>query len=328
MNIEINKQRQPLFDILKCIGVFLVVFGHLIEPITHPVAQIIYKCIYLIHMPLFMFISGYFAKFNLKKIFLYTFIPYLVFQLITSLISFKFESTTSFFSFILTPRWTLWYLLSLFIWKLSVFFLEKLKRSLPIILIISLIIGLLIGFLSFDGYILSISRTIAFYPFFVLGYYFKHINFTYIGFFKKPYIKIIFAFVSILGIAMFFVFFKNISRASLYNSYMYNQIDGYSILTRLYTYVVGIVSIITLIIIVPNKNTFLTKIGAHSFAIYILHAFIVLLLRTFLYSLNINPILLIITSLLLTVIIIIICIIIDICIKKLINLIKNKQKTF
>ena len=50
------KKRSNEFDLLKCIGIVSVIFGHLVPYLPFKI------CIYSFHMPLFFFISGYFLK--------------------------------------------------------------------------------------------------------------------------------------------------------------------------------------------------------------------------------------------------------------------------
>ena len=54
------------FDNLKAILIFLVVFGHFLELVEGH--KLLYLTIYSFHMPLFLFLSGYFARFDRKKI--------------------------------------------------------------------------------------------------------------------------------------------------------------------------------------------------------------------------------------------------------------------
>ena len=56
------KERSPLFDNMKMVLIILVVFGHALEEISleHEYG-IIRACIYSFHMPVFIFISGYFS---------------------------------------------------------------------------------------------------------------------------------------------------------------------------------------------------------------------------------------------------------------------------
>ena len=80
------KEREHSFDNAKAILIFMVVFGHLIEPLVLLDNRIkfIYMIIYSIHMPTFIFISGYFCKENsnrLKKS-VNLFLIYFIFQII------------------------------------------------------------------------------------------------------------------------------------------------------------------------------------------------------------------------------------------------------
>ena len=82
--------KRHFIDNIKVVLIFLVVFGHLIERYidTSDTLMAIYMFIYIFHMPLFIYISGYLSK-NVnksKKIFLKDLlIPY-IFLLITSVL--------------------------------------------------------------------------------------------------------------------------------------------------------------------------------------------------------------------------------------------------
>lgn len=57
------KERSPLFDNIKIVLILLVVFGHALEEISlENEYGIIRACIYSFHMPVFIFISGYFSR--------------------------------------------------------------------------------------------------------------------------------------------------------------------------------------------------------------------------------------------------------------------------
>ena len=62
------KDRDYFFDNARAFLIFLVVFGHLLQPYTSEdkFLSALYLLIYSFHMPTFLFISGYFAK-NLDK---------------------------------------------------------------------------------------------------------------------------------------------------------------------------------------------------------------------------------------------------------------------
>ena len=78
--------RMPFFDNARLILIFLVVFGHMIQPFATDSQLInsIYAFIYIFHMPMFIMLAGFFAKgigkpkyiLNLAKKLL---LPYLIF---------------------------------------------------------------------------------------------------------------------------------------------------------------------------------------------------------------------------------------------------------
>ena len=79
---NMQKQRLYGYDNVKFILIFLVVLGHLLE-ISNPFPgkDVLYKLIYSCHMPVFIFISGFFAKFHGNKIVFHLIYPYLLFQI-------------------------------------------------------------------------------------------------------------------------------------------------------------------------------------------------------------------------------------------------------
>ena len=161
--------KRHFIDNIKVVLIFLVVFGHLIERYidTSDTLMAIYMFIYIFHMPLFIYISGYLSK-NVnksKKIFLKDLlIPYIFLNIIWYSLAYIYTGDINLP--IIYPGWTLWFLLSLFFWRSSLKYLIKIKYILPI----SFILGILIGLIP-NGSILSFSRTIVFLPFFLLGYY-------------------------------------------------------------------------------------------------------------------------------------------------------------
>jgi fucose 4-O-acetylase-like acetyltransferase len=125
-------------------------------------------------MPLFIFISGYFSKNmtwdKLKKSFR-TLIPaYFVFQIILSVPN-VLDGSFSLFNFFTSPQGILWYIPALLYWRI-IFYLVPKIRSLPAPAVIagSFLASLLIGLINYPVF-LSIARSVAFLPYFALGYY-------------------------------------------------------------------------------------------------------------------------------------------------------------
>ena len=166
--VQTKKERDFLFDNYKAFLIILVVIGHFLQPCykNNNVLNILKIFIYTFHMPAFVFVSGYFSKKNAswKAAVQKMLIPYLAFQMIyyvyyTYGIDINTKWTLEY------PKFSLWYLLALFAWKL----ITPYFRKLPHFFVISLILGIGFGCLEFTGTYLSISRIVVFYPFFLAG---------------------------------------------------------------------------------------------------------------------------------------------------------------
>ena len=164
-----KKERDYLFDNAKGLLIFLVVLGHLIELFLFKATNsidIMYISIYLFHMPVFVFISGYFSKRNNKNRILELTLVYIIWQMIVFPLFISIFTDTSFVKnqkSIFYPVWTHWYLFSLIIWRVITPYFEKIRYN----FVISLVMGILIGYSSIKSglNIFSLGRTIAFYPF-------------------------------------------------------------------------------------------------------------------------------------------------------------------
>ncbi|MBR6376761.1 MAG: acyltransferase family protein, partial [Oscillospiraceae bacterium] len=69
-------QRDVRFDNLRALLIFLVVFCHLNEAFREPGGNVFYLAVYSFHVPCLLFISGYFARFDPKKLIRRILLPY------------------------------------------------------------------------------------------------------------------------------------------------------------------------------------------------------------------------------------------------------------
>lgn len=273
----INNKRY-FIDNIKVILIFLVVFGHLIERYieTSNLLMSIYMFIYIFHMPLFIYISGYLSKniYKSKKIFFKDLlIHYVLLNIVWYILAYLYTGEVNLP--LIYPGWTLWFLLSLFFWRISLRYIIKIKYILPI----SFILGILIGFIP-NGSILSFSRTIVFLPFFLLGYYTDIEKIKYI--FNKVNI-----WIAILGIVIFMIisfFIANTGSLDyrfLYGSHSYRElgINIYiGIIYRLILYISSILLSLFISYIIPKSKTFFTHIGKSTMYVYVFHTYTVLMI--------------------------------------------------
>lgn len=169
-----TKARIALWDNARFVAIALVVLGH---ALTKTVAEtdssfVLYVTIYLFHIPLFVFLSGFFASAEaptperIKSVVVDLLIPYLIFEFIWSMI--QSVQAEQFLFNPLRPSWTLWFLLSLAAWRILLPYLVQI----PMPLLVSTVLAVWSGYWSVDQ-TLSLSRTLAFLPFFVLGWHAK-----------------------------------------------------------------------------------------------------------------------------------------------------------
>ena len=273
-----NIKNNYFIDNIKFILIFLVVFGHLIERYidTNSTLMGVYMFIYIFHMPLFIFVSGFLSK-NInksKKIFLSNLlVPYIILNIIWYTLAYFYTGETNFP--LLYPGWTLWFLLSLFFWRVSLKYLVKIKYILPI----SFILGLIVGLVS-NGSILSFSRTIVFLPFFLLGYY------TDMEKLKKIDDKVniwlaILGVALFIGLALFIADNNRIDYKFLYGSYSYSELGinlWQGILYRSLLYTSSIILSGFICAMTPNTKTFYTVMGKSTMYVYVFHIYVVLII--------------------------------------------------
>ncbi|MDB1941241.1 acyltransferase family protein, partial [Clostridium tertium] len=273
---------------LKVILIFFVVFGHVIEYYINDnsILMTLYIFIYIFHMPLFIFISGYLSKnfYKMKrKAIRNLLIPYIIFNMIWYTAVY-IGTRRAMFS-VLYPGWTLWYLLSLFFWRITLKYLIKFKH----ILLLSFIAGVLVGLIPSIGSILSISRTIVFLPFFLLGYYTTEEHLEKIKSFKSEYA--ITGILVFLLIAIYIVKNDLFNYKFLYNSYSYNALEVSlfeGTIFRIFLYFGAIIFSICVINLVPRKEQFFSKIGKATMNIYVFHIYLVMLVYFFIPKWNIG----------------------------------------
>ena len=226
-----------------------------------------YRWIYLIHMPLFGFLSGLFInrEEDCKAQLFRTFPLYILLQAAAVLFG---NGTAKPF----TPWWHLWYLLSdcswlCFAWLWFRFGKGKCRF---VILICSIITGCIAGLIPFIGRAFSLSRTLVFFPYFWTGVIFSP-SFNW----KK--LRFI-GFVALIAASIIMVYIgEKIPVVFLYQAASYKSRNGIAL--RLICYLLGGLLGLFLLTASPIRRLPFSKMGANTMPAYLLHAPIVLYLR-------------------------------------------------
>ncbi|KIZ19696.1 acyltransferase family protein [Streptomyces natalensis] len=165
--------RDAFFDNAKYLAIVLVAMGHSWEPLRDGSrsAAALYITVYAFHMPAFIIISGYFSrsfdmrKDRLQRLITGVAVPYILFEVAYSLFK-RWADNDPHYPISLTDPWYLtWFLLALFIWRLTTPMWKIVRWPVPL----ALAVAALAATSPNIGNDLDLQRVLQFLPFFVLG---------------------------------------------------------------------------------------------------------------------------------------------------------------
>ena len=270
MNLESNQKNNTWIDSIKLFLIFFVILGHTIEKckfggFTNEIH--VFNLITLFHMPMFLFVSGFLThvkdRTHYWKSVLRILETFLVFDLIRLLIDGNYS-----FASLLSPKWTLWYLLTLAYYRSIAFMLRKVKRN--ALVAFSLVASLAGGAICI-GAALSFQRTLTFMPFFMLGFVMSRDS---IGI---EWIRRIPKIVSIVIIVVAIVFFWSYDNSLVplfAGSYPYSASSIVNIGTRSIQLCCAFLVGIAILSLIPDLKQY-SKIGKRTLFIYMYHTFMI-----------------------------------------------------
>lgn len=266
-----TKNRDYFFDNYKALLIVLVVVGHFIEPCydNNLFLSGLKWVIFSFHMPAFIFISGYFSKKKLPfgKLVQKLVIPYFVYELLYYfLYVFIIHKDTGLY--LARPKFSLWYIMALFFWRLVTPYLKKIPGH----MFIAVTAGLLVGLTELDNFF-SIPRTLVFFPFFLAGYHFERDWFEKIRVQAGKILAVLFLYL--LGCLLLAYSFKiHLTPKIFYGRYSYHEMgagDGEGILVRLVCYGVSFLAIFAVSAMISRKPQVFSILGQRTMPIYLFH---------------------------------------------------------
>jgi len=239
----------------------------------------LYMTIYSFHMPAFIVISGMLSRAELnQKSVLKTvgavLVPFVVFTLFYELFEYVTTGHPSSYLKNLRPYWMLWFLYSLFIWKMILPLF--LRVSYPVT--VSIALSLAAGYFESIGYFLGVSRTIYFFPFFVVGHKMTHkrlreMRIKYSGLLFRMF----FSGIIVMNV-LFFAAFDGIEEKWLYGSFSYSKL-GYEgldgLMMRALLLLMAFSTLFSFLMLVPNSKNRLFSRGKNSLYVYVWHGFFI-----------------------------------------------------
>ncbi|MFE0098812.1 acyltransferase family protein [Streptomyces sp. NPDC059009] len=166
-------RRDPYFDNVKFLTIVLVACGHAWEPLTYGsrATTALYLTVYAFHMPAFALISGYFSRSfdmgpgRLRRLVTSVAVPYVIFEVAYTLFYRWAQDDPGYPISLLDPWYVMWFLLALFIWRVTTPIWLLLRHPVPI----ALACAVAMAAMPDAGGDLALHRVVAFLPFFVLG---------------------------------------------------------------------------------------------------------------------------------------------------------------
>ncbi|WP_368899712.1 acyltransferase family protein [Morganella morganii] len=275
----VQKGRIPLFDNVKLFLIILVVLGHAADYYTsqYKEARWFFLYVYSFHMPAFIFVSGFFSKklltnkpFPTEKVFSLL-ILYVLLQLsIYGLLWFNGGS----------PKLSLfvvggvpWFLLALPIWMVLLHILMPVKFS--FLFPATIVAGVLVGFDPKVSQFLATSRVIVFFPFFLLGAYFR---IEHVEMLRKRWVSVLSVVFIAAGIVLSWVYIDEMYKLRYiftgqnpYSVTVFSKSVLWSIGARVFNYITAFLFIVALLAVVTNKSHSFTRLGERTLQVYFLH---------------------------------------------------------
>lgn len=282
----------PLWDNARFIAIVLVVVGHSLTKMVPetPSAYALYVTIYLFHIPLFVFLSGYFSSADaptasrVRSVVVDLVLPYLLLEIIWSAIH-SIQAGAVLFN-PLRPSWTLWFLISLAAWRTLLPYIVQV----PFPVLVSVVIAVLSGYWSVDQ-TLSLSRTLAFLPFFVLGWRARSWNLEqwWGGRSDRFVVGMRVGAVAVLGGVLAFVWSEQGWLRDLGVRQLLTADKGYAEAgfdywwaggLRVGLFLVALVMLVALLVVTPRETTWFSAWGSQTLVVYVTHSFVLAPLRS------------------------------------------------
>ncbi|MCO6004831.1 acyltransferase family protein [Actinoallomurus purpureus] len=270
-----RRRRDPFFDNAKFLAIVLVVAGHSIVDLRDVrLAHALYLFVYTFHMPVFIVITGYFSRNftfsggKARKLITNLGVPYVVFE--TAYSTYHWAVGSSDFEIsLLDPYYLTWFLMALFMWRLSTPVWQQIRWPVAVAVGVSLLAGM--SDLPDD---LEMNRVFGLVPFYVLGLMLKQEHFDLL---KRPKARVLGALTLLAGFAFtLFVADRHMATEWVYwrsgNAALHvGNLTGSAMRLALMT--AAIVLVAAFLTLVPGRQTWFTGLGGATLYAYLLHGF-------------------------------------------------------
>ena len=280
-DIRINKVETDETENIKVLLIFLVVFNHITAfqlVKVDVIVRYVWYAITIFHMPAFVFMSGYLSKKpqdvlkNVKNLL----IPYILGYSLTWY-AYTWLGRSMDYELLRPSGTVMWYVLALFIYRLTIEALGKVRFIVPLSIVFALWAGTRPEFTTY----LSSSRIVVFFPFFVAGYLWKSDYTKIVRKFKGKWVLIPISGLLLYAIPNFMI--ANEIPIDIFRGNHTYQLSGMDDITgmliRLLMYLVSFVLVLTFLALIPDVKLPVTFIGRNTMGIYFFHYPIMIVLN-------------------------------------------------
>lgn len=269
------------FDNVKVWLMLLVIVAHTLIASFGVIGDVEYiRFICLCYtMPLFTFISGYLSKReqSLASNVRHLLLPCIIFTVINDGVQLLVNPDYHIGkAMLLIPGFSMWYLWVLFVYRVSLPYLLRIKG----IFVISLVASWVVGFCPYFSAYLSLSRMVCFLPFFLAGHYIARD--ASLNRLKNSLLTNVkwggYLLVLILVYAAWF-YFISIWPGQTYATGFAGPYMGHPVLKMCVRIALQVTVAVTgwcILMLFPNRQTFFTKYGSRTLYVYLLHGMVVL----------------------------------------------------
>ncbi|MGZ9584812.1 acyltransferase family protein [Paenibacillus marinisediminis] len=267
---------------LRFLLIVTVFVSNAIEPLIYriPEMKAIFLWIYTFHMPLFVGVTGYFARRSLtgpagNRVLIQIALQYIIFQSIYSFFDYTLFQVPGTKHSFFVPFLLLWFLVGHVIWRLLMRLFIHWKVRYPVLL--SIVLGILVGFIPVSGTWLALSKTFVYFPFFIIGYSW---NFNWFRSHMHVWKRLTGAAISALLLVGMFYAAPYMEPSWLMNSMTFRELgwlssDLHPIVYRLCIYGIEFIAAAAFLAWVPQRTCAVTDLGKRTLYVFLIHGFIV-----------------------------------------------------
>jgi len=271
--------RETYLDNAKGLLIVLVVLGHLVWPVPGPdrLNQALYAFIYLFHMPMFALVSGYLSRPRsdrpyLLKMTMALLGPYVAVELVHYGLALAYHAPFR----PLNGDYGLWYLLSLLSWRLLLPVCARMRGS----TVLALTAALACGYIDWIELPLSASRTLVFFPCFLVGFQLRSREAD-----LRSIVSATAAGGVLVGCAVLCWFFAETRLLSfLWGCFPYKATGvsaAYGPGLRLVRIALACGAGLSVMALIPVRRSILTGLGRNCLTVYLLHSPLLLIYRQY-----------------------------------------------